>query len=69
MSNIIVIGAGMVGSAMAIDMAKNHKVTLTDISNKVLEKIKSKHTDISVETLDVRNHDLLKQTIAPPFPR
>lgn len=64
MSNIIVIGAGMVGSAMAIDMAKNHKVTLTDISSKVLEKIQSKHPELSVQTLDVRNHEQLKKTIA-----
>jgi lysine 6-dehydrogenase len=31
MSKVIVLGAGMVGSAMAIDMAKKHDVTLTDI--------------------------------------
>ena len=64
MSNIIVIGAGMVGSAMAIDMAKNHKVTLTDISSKVLETIQSKHAELNVQRLDVRNHDQLKKTIA-----
>jgi lysine 6-dehydrogenase len=64
MSNIIVIGAGMVGSAMAIDMAKNHKVTLTDISLDTLEKIKSKHTALSIKTLDVRDHSTLKKTIS-----
>ena len=32
MSNIIVLGAGMVGSTMAIDMAKKHDVTITDFS-------------------------------------
>ena len=64
MSNIIVIGAGMVGSAMAIDMAKNHKVTLTDISLDALEKIKSKHTALSIKTLDVRDHSALKKTIS-----
>ena len=64
MSNIIVIGAGMVGSAMAIDMAKNHKVTLTVISSKVLETIQSKHAELNVQRLDVRNHDQLKKTIA-----
>ena len=64
MSNIIVIGAGMVGSAMAIDMAKNHKVTLTDISSEILEKIKNKHPVLSIQDLDVTNHSLLKKTIA-----
>ena len=32
MSNIIVLGAGMVGSAMAIDLVKDHQVTLTDVN-------------------------------------
>jgi len=36
MSNVIVLGAGMVGSAMAMDMAKKHHVTLTDLSQDVL---------------------------------
>ena len=40
MSNVIVLGAGMVGSTMAIDMAKNHNVTLTDLSQEVLNKVK-----------------------------
>ena len=30
MSNIIVLGAGMVGSAIAIDLSKKHKVTVAD---------------------------------------
>ena len=42
MSKIIVLGAGMVGSAMAIDMAKNHNVTLTDLNQDVLDKVKLK---------------------------
>ena len=64
MSNVIVIGAGMVGSAMAIDMAKNHEVTLTDISINVLEKVKYKHTYLSIQTLDVKDHDSLQKTIS-----
>ncbi len=32
MSKVIVLGAGMVGSAMAIDMAKKHRVTVTDLN-------------------------------------
>jgi len=38
MKNIIVLGSGMVGSAIAIDMAKNHKVTVTDVDDKALNK-------------------------------
>lgn len=65
MSKVIVIGAGMVGSAMAIDMTKNHEVTLTDINLTVLEEIKSKMSDLQIQTLDVTNKKVLQETIAP----
>jgi saccharopine dehydrogenase-like NADP-dependent oxidoreductase len=65
MSNIIVIGAGMVGSAMAIDMAKEHRVTLTDISPERLETIRSKHGDIEVRQLDVTDKADLAEAIRP----
>jgi len=65
MSKVIVLGAGMVGSAMAIDMTKNHDVTLTDINMTVLQTIKSKLTDLNIQTLDVTNKKVLQQTIGP----
>lgn len=65
MSKVIVIGAGMVGSAMAIDMTKNHEVTLTDINLTVLEAIKSKMSDLQIQTLDVTNKKVLQEIIAP----
>jgi len=55
MKNIIVLGAGMVGSTMAIDMAKAHKVTLTDLSESVLDKVQQKHPLINTKQLDVRD--------------
>ena len=36
MSNIIVLGAGLVGSAIAIDLAKQHNVTSVDINKQAL---------------------------------
>ena len=63
MKNIIVLGAGMVGSAMAIDMAKIHNVTLTDINLHTLKKIKQKHATLEFLLLDVTDIDLLKSTI------
>lgn len=65
MNNIIVIGAGMVGSAMAIDMSKNHKVTLTDVNPKVLEKIKSKNNALQMLVLDVTKKKEFQQAISP----
>ncbi len=63
MSKIIVLGSGMVGSAMAIDLAKKHQVMLTDRSQQVLDKIKAKCNSLSTFVLDVTNIDLLKSTI------
>lgn len=63
MSNVIVLGAGMVGSAMAIDMAKNHKVTLTDLSQTVLNNVKQKCDALTVQQLDVTNVSDLQSNI------
>lgn len=63
MSNVIVLGAGMVGSAMAIDMAKNHNVTLTDFNQKVLDKVQQKCNNLHTELLDVTNKEQLQTTI------
>ena len=49
----------MVGSAMAIDLVKKHKVLLTDIDNNVLNKVKNKCNDLEVKTLDVTDKDKL----------
>lgn len=65
MANIIVLGAGMVGSAMAIDLAKQHQVTSTDRSSSVLTKLKSKNSNINTMELDVTDIELLKATISP----
>lgn len=65
MKNVIVLGAGMVGSAMAIDMTKNHKVTLTDINPNVLENIKKNNPALSTQALDVTNKEALQNTVKP----
>jgi len=65
MSNIIVLGAGMVGSTMAIDMAKKHEVTITDFSELALEKAIKKCDKLIPEVLDVTNKKTLQETINP----
>ncbi|NOR28883.1 MAG: saccharopine dehydrogenase [Lutibacter sp.] len=65
MSNIIVLGAGMVGSTMAIDMAKKHNVTITDFSEKALEKAIKKCDKLIPEILDVTDKKLLQEIIKP----
>jgi len=66
MSNVIVLGGGMVGSAMAIDMAKLHHVTLADISKPVLDRVKRKHSELTTRQLDVCNKSDL-QTLVRQF--
>ena len=63
MSKVIVLGGGMVGSAMAIDMAKNHQVTLTDLSQQVLDTVKQKCYSLTIIQLDVTNIEELQKTI------
>ena len=63
MSNVVVLGAGMVGSAMAIDMAKSHKVTLADLNQEALERAKEKCEDLILLQLDFTQKEKLQETI------
>jgi len=65
MSKIIVLGAGMIGSAMAIDLAKNHQVTLTDISLQQLKKVKDKCPAVTISELDVTDKTNLQSALKP----
>jgi saccharopine dehydrogenase-like NADP-dependent oxidoreductase len=64
MSNIIVLGAGMVGSTMAIDLAKNHSVSITDFNKGALDKAVKKCDKLSPIVLDVTNKTELQKTIS-----
>ena len=48
---------------MAIDMAKKHHVTLTDISKDVLVKVKQKCSDLTIQQLDATDKKVLQSTI------
>jgi lysine 6-dehydrogenase len=63
MNKIIVLGAGMVGNAMAIDLAGKHKVTLSDVDKRVLNRIKLKHDFLNIKELDVTNESELRRTV------
>ena len=65
MKNVIVLGAGMVGSAIAIDMATNHKVTLSDVDKIALRKAKEKCPELLISELNVTAKTLLQSTIKP----
>ncbi|MBM77424.1 MAG: saccharopine dehydrogenase [Crocinitomicaceae bacterium] len=63
MSKIIVLGGGMVGSAMAIDLTKNHEVLLTDVNAEILNSVKQRCPKLEVKELDVNDVDNLTLTI------
>ncbi len=65
MKKILVLGAGMVGSAMAIDMAKKHQVTLSDISLLQLKKVKAKCPSLTISELDVSDKTNLQSALKP----
>ena len=53
-NKIVVLGAGMVGRAIAIDLAKKHDVISTDINKKNLEKL------VSISNIQTIKSDLSK---------
>lgn len=65
MSNIIVLGAGMVGSTMAIDLSKKHNITLADFSQSALEIAASKCDKLKAVQIDVTNKIELEIKLQP----
>ena len=63
MKNIIVLGGGMVGSAIAVDLSKNHNVTVSDIDQNTLNKVQENNKDLEVLCIDVTKVSELKNAI------
>jgi len=63
MTSIIVLGAGMVGSAMATDLAKKHQVTIADLSQKAIDSAVKKYDKLTSKILDVTDKLALKKAI------
>lgn len=63
MKKIVVLGAGMVGRAMAIDLAKTFAVTSVDASDASLEYLKQEK-NISTLKADLSNASSIKKVIA-----
>ena len=63
MTNIIVLGAGMIGSAMAADLSKKHKVSIADLSLERLIIVLEKHPIISILQVDVCNKTALQSIV------
>ncbi len=61
MKKIVVLGAGLVGKAMAIDLAENFEVTSVDVNEQALADVQ-KH-GVKTEKVDFSNLQLLSSTI------
>lgn len=59
---IIVLGAGLVGKAMALDLAKDFDVTSVDINEEALASLSA--SGVKTQKLDFSNVDSLKNTIS-----
>ena len=59
MAKVIILGAGMVGRAMAVDLSEKHHVTSVDIDRNALDMLSGIYTEI----LDVRDHTSLSKAI------
>jgi lysine 6-dehydrogenase len=62
MKKIIVLGAGMVGSAIAIDLSKNFDVTSADINLEGLDRLSRKH-NIKTIQFDISQREQLKTAV------
>ena len=65
MSNIVVLGAGMVGRTMAIDLTQKHKVTLADFSLTALAESKQKCNALNTLQLNVTDKPTLQKILKP----
>lgn len=63
MSKIIILGSGMVGSAMGMDLAGRHDVTITDLNEKALQRVKERSPDIKTHQLDLSDKKNLTRIV------
>lgn len=61
---IAVLGAGMVGSAIALDLSSRHHVTAFDMSEKNLELLNKKNPRVETHNVDLSNYDSYPQLLS-----
>ncbi|MFO7574129.1 MAG: saccharopine dehydrogenase C-terminal domain-containing protein [Bacteroidales bacterium] len=62
MAEIVILGAGMIGRAMALDLSKKHNIIATDISEAALDSLKGS-PNIKTLNLDVNDNKSLAAAI------
>lgn len=61
---VAVLGAGMVGSAIAMDLASRHHVTAFDVSNANLELLKKRNPRIEIQRADLGDYSSYPQLLS-----
>ncbi len=62
---IAVLGAGMVGRAIALDLANEHAVTSFDLAGTNLEELKSRNPSIQTAAADLSDYSLYEDLLKP----
>jgi lysine 6-dehydrogenase len=63
MASILVLGSGMVGSAISLDLADRHNVIATDASLSALSRFENS-AGVTTQKLDVTNRSALRKAVA-----
>lgn len=63
--NIAVLGAGMVGRVMALDLAKDYPVTSVDVNENNLQSVQKQNANIKTIKADLKDHASYKNLLAP----
>ena len=63
--NIAVLGAGMVGRVMALDLAKEHSVTSIDLNEDNLQSVQKQNAAIKIIKADLKDYASYENLLAP----
>ena len=61
---IAILGTGMVGKAIALDLAKDHDVTCFDLNKENLEEVQQRNPDIKIAANDLTDYRQYKDFLA-----
>jgi saccharopine dehydrogenase-like NADP-dependent oxidoreductase len=65
MKSVIVLGGGMVGSAMALDLAPHFQVTVVDVNQAALDRLKRLNPQLTTLNEDLRSRATVERLIGP----
>lgn len=64
MKKVIVLGIGLVGKAMALDLCKNYQVTVADINAQALKQLHNENANIHIVEADLTQASKIQELVA-----